>query len=893
MHADTCTPANLAGGASAGCTAVTPPRSTVAALDPTSRAAAQTIAEESAVLLKDDGGFFPLSCSDFTGGGVLVTGPTAFAPYTGGGGSAHVTPKPNVESPFDALVDAAAAKCGGSPAINSTPGYLPSTTVDGWPVPTQGGGAGGSASDPSAHPGLLRTQASTGTVVPPGTAVTPCSSGCAAAQDDQTVNYSNYNNAVLAPGTGWVWQGSVTAPATDGPWILRICYANQAASPTNGAFQLFASATPFAGGIPQSTDRVINVTSTYADQSGAAQTGQCHAPGGAYQNANATGAGTNIPSGATRYVELRAVANGTTPLRLRLVWAPTTGATFQTEALNQLASQAASAGKVIDFVYDDGTEGSDRGNNAIANGLTLAANQNLAVTTAVSANASTGVVLNTGDSVFMPWESTLKGLLEMWYPGQMGGAATANVLLGNVDPGGKLPETFYDVNAPVGQRFPQDTQPAGCEDNTANYGTANGAVATPTTQGDCPEYPGIFLPNNLSDGSTGNRHGFRTINFSDQTLGGVQGNGIYTGYRWFDEHGYTPLFPFGFGLSYTMFAYSNLSTAPTAGGLDVSFDVTNTGPVAGDEVPQVYLGAPGSAPVPMAVRELAGFDRVSLAPGASTHVTIHVPARSFQYWSVDTHDWAFALGARTLWVGASSRDLRLQQTDATAPVVTITPDRAPDHNGWYNHPVTFTATAQAVAGQTATCDAPKVYSAPDSANASVTMSCSDSGGDTGSATIVFRYDSTPPVVTYTGNAGTYTVDRTISIHCAASDPTPGSGLDSTTCADVNAPAYTFSLGPHTLHATATDVAGNVGTGSTTFTVVVTFDSLENLVESFSTKPGVANGLNAKLDAAAKSSNTKTRGNQIDAFENQLDAQTGKAISVADAAILKTLADALR
>jgi beta-glucosidase len=816
QHADTCTPANLAGGASAGCVAVTPPRQTVADLDPASRAAAQTIAERSAVLLKDDGGFYPLSCSDFTGGGVLVTGPTAFAPYTGGGGSAHVTPKPNVQSPYDALVAAAASKCGGNPAISATPGYLPGTTVDGWPVPTQGGGAGGSAVDPGSHPGLLRTQAGSGAVVPPGTAVTPCSTSCAAPQDDRTVNYSNYNNAVLAPGTGWVWQGSVTAPATDGPWILRVCYANQAASATNGAIQLFASATPFAGGIPQATDRVINVTSAYADQSGAAQTGQCHAPGGAYQNASANGAGTNIPSGATRFVELRAVANGTSPLRLRLVWAPTTGATFQTEALNQLSSQASTANKVIDFVYDDGTEGSDRGNNAIANGLTLAANQNLAVTTAVTANANTGVVLNTGDSVFMPWESTLRGLLEMWYPGQMGAAATADLLLGNVDPGGKLPETFYDVNAPVGQRFPQDTQPAACEDNSANYGTANGAVSDPSTEGQCPEYPGVYLPNNLSDGTTGNRHGYRTINFSDQTLDGVKGNGIFTGYRWFDENGYTPLFPFGFGLSYTTFAYSNLSATPTPTGLTVGFDVENTGSVSGDEVAQVYLGAPSSAPVPMAVRALAGFRRVSLDPGQTTHVTVEIPARSFQYWSTDTHDWAFALGPRTVYVGSSSRDFRLTRADATAPLVTITPDRAPDHNGWYNHAVTFTATAQGVAEASVTCDAPKTYSTPDSGTASVTMSCTDSGGDTGSATVTFQYDATAPVVTYTGNAGSYAPFDNVSIHCSATDAT--SGIATSSCADIVGPAYTFGFGSHTFSAGATDNAGNASSATATFTV---------------------------------------------------------------------------
>ena len=90
-----------------------------------------------------------------------------------------------------------------------------------------------------------------------------------------------------------------------------------------------------------------------------------------------------------------------------------------------------------------------------------------------------------------------------------------------------------------------------------------------------------------------------------------------------------------------------------------------------------------------------------------------------------------------------------------------------------------------------------------------------------------QHDATPPLVTYSGDAGTYTVDEDVSITCSASDPEPGSGLDSSTCEDVSGPAYSFGLGSHTFSASATDVAGNTGTGRTTFTVVVTFDSLAN------------------------------------------------------------------
>jgi hypothetical protein len=154
-------------------------------------------------------------------------------------------------------------------------------------------------------------------------------------------------------------------------------------------------------------------------------------------------------------------------------------------------------------------------------------------------------------------------------------------------------------------------------------------------------------------------------------------------------------------------------------------------------------------------------------------------------------------------------------------------------------------------------------------------------------------DTTPPVVTYTGNAGSYTVDQTVAIHCAASDPSPGSGVASTTCADVNGPAYSFGLGSHTYSATAQDVAGNVGSGSTTFTVNVTYASLETLVSRFSTSADVASGLNDKLVAASHAKTTSVRNNLLDAFEIQLSAQTGKALTAEQAQILLTLERALR
>ena len=326
------------------------------------------------------------------------------------------------------------------------------------------------------------------------------------------------------------------------------------------------------------------MTSSYASQTVANKTHDPDFQDGQRPNYNVT-----LTAGQVVHLDLRVYASATKPVRVQFRWVPTTN---QADQLAIAAAAASTANKVVPFVWDEGSEGSDRGGNAIANGMALSGYQDQMVATVVAANPNTAVVVNSGDSVFMPWASTTKSILEMWYPGQMGGPAIANVLLGNVNPGGKLPETFYDGSAPVGQRFPQDTQPAACANNTANYGTASGAL--PGNPGQCPMYPGIYTPGFLGT----NLHGYRTINYTDQVLGGIQGNGIFQGYRWMDKNGYTPLFPFGHGLSYTTFAYSNLNVALAGDGVDVTFDLQNTGSVAGDEVPQVYIGAPERAASP-------------------------------------------------------------------------------------------------------------------------------------------------------------------------------------------------------------------------------------------------------------------------------------------------------
>jgi beta-glucosidase len=139
--------------------------------------------------------------------------------------------------------------------------------------------------------------------------------------------------------------------------------------------------------------------------------------------------------------------------------------------------------------------------------------------------------------------------------------------------------------------------------------------------------------------------------------------GVLVGYRWFDDQKIEPLYPFGYGLSYTQFAFSNLRVTPNPdGGATVTVQVKNTGAVAGDEVAQVYLQAPATKPsgVQFAPKTLAAFDRVTLKPDEEREITLQVAPRAFEYWSVASNQWVKPAGARTILVGDSSRALPLR-----------------------------------------------------------------------------------------------------------------------------------------------------------------------------------------------------------------------------------------
>jgi beta-glucosidase len=229
--------------------------------------------------------------------------------------------------------------------------------------------------------------------------------------------------------------------------------------------------------------------------------------------------------------------------------------------------------------------------------LYLSAAVDSLVSAVAAVNPRTVVVLDVPGVVMLPWLDAVSGLLVAWYPGQENGSALASVLFGDANPSGKLPISFP-------------------------------AVAT-----DLP------VPSSAS-----------TIPYSE---------GLALGYRWFDSRGMAPLFEFGFGLSYTTFAYEGLELlqGEQPGAVDVSFTLRNTGERAGSEVAQVYLAFPAAAEEPP--RVLRGFERVMLAAGEKRRVHVTLPARAFACWSATAHARYAPGGTYTVSVGSSSRALPL------------------------------------------------------------------------------------------------------------------------------------------------------------------------------------------------------------------------------------------
>ena len=272
------------------------------------------------------------------------------------------------------------------------------------------------------------------------------------------------------------------------------------------------------------------------------------------------------------------------------------------------AALAASSQVAIVFVNQWASEGMDEPSlslNDLVN--TTPIDQDALVAAVAAANPHTIVVVESGGPILMPWLSKVGAVLEAWYPGQVGGPAIANLLFGTANPSGKLPVTFPASDA---------------------------QLPRPVT----PQPP---------DGSTP-----FDVNYSE---------GYNVGYKWFDANGLTPLFPFGFGLSYTTFSITNpavvnnLSSASKPN-FQVTFNLANTGAVAGSEVAQVYLGLPASTNEPP--KRLVAWKKVQLQSGTSQSVTIEIDqndsSHPMSYWDTASNNWKVASGDYTVYLGNSS-----------------------------------------------------------------------------------------------------------------------------------------------------------------------------------------------------------------------------------------------
>jgi beta-glucosidase len=287
------------------------------------------------------------------------------------------------------------------------------------------------------------------------------------------------------------------------------------------------------------------------------------------------------------------------------------------------ASLAKSSDVAIVFVNQPMSEGRD------AATLSLPDKQDELVSAVAAANSRTIVVLETGGPVTMPWIGNVNAVLAAFYPGVRGAEAIANILFGEVNPSAKLPVTFAksDADLPHPEIAGMNLMAAARAGSVPAGATTPGAPAAGMQPFDIPYTEGLKV-----------------------------------GYKWFDAENKEPLFPFGYGLAYTTYAYSGLKVTPSSGGgLTVSFVVKNTGKRGGQEIAQVYAALPAGTGEPP--KRLIGWDRVELAPGQSKTLTVNVEPLYLSIFDEQKDGWQEVAGDYKVMVGGSSRTLPL-----TAPV---------------------------------------------------------------------------------------------------------------------------------------------------------------------------------------------------------------------------------
>jgi beta-glucosidase len=443
---------------------------------------------------------------------------------------------------------AAMKKISGNPNIQ----FAVADNMNGTTIPASALGHDG-------KPGLLRT-------------------GGGAEQTDSQLNFTKKNGNALPPNSTLTWSGTLTPPHAGNYWIYLQAMGTNAFIALDG--KPLARTGAFQGGV-------------HGDILQANQDNVVPTPDGLDNVRRAV----ELTAGPHQ-IEIRTTPDTSgSPVQVRLNWYTPEQRKADYDAAIAAAKKAKTA---VVFVW-----------TRLQPVFGLPGDQNKLVEDVAAVNPNTIVVLNTSQPVALPWVDKVKGVLEMWWPGDEGGWSTANILLGKVSPAGRLPVTW-------GKEL-------------TDY---------PATD---PRYP--ERSDKGVDGKT------------------TYSEGVNVGYRWFDKEKIEPLFPFGYGLSYTTFKYSGLKVAKAGdGGLDVTVNIQNSGDTDSDEVPQVYLGAPSEIPagVQFPVRALVAFDRVHIKAGETKTVTLHVPERQMQYWSTKEQKWEMPGGKRTVSVGSSSRDLPLK-----------------------------------------------------------------------------------------------------------------------------------------------------------------------------------------------------------------------------------------
>jgi beta-glucosidase len=297
----------------------------------------------------------------------------------------------------------------------------------------------------------------------------------------------------------------------------------------------------------------------------------------------------------------------TSPMKAIVAKAPKAKVEYNDGADPAAAAALAKSSEIaIVFVNQPTSEGSD------LRTLTLPDDQDKLVSAVGGANPHTIVVLETGGAATMPWIDQVSGAIEVWYPGIRGDVALANILFGDVNPTGKLPVSFAKSDADLPH----------------------------------PEIPGMAQIPAAPGRGRGRMQPF-DVDYSE---------GLKVGYKWFDAEKKDPLFAFGYGLSYTTYAYSGLKARIDS----VTFTVRNTGKRAGAEIAQVYAGLPAAANEPP--KRLVAWERIPLAPGESKTVTLAIDPKFLSIFNEEKDGWELLPGDYQFFVGGSSRSTPLTAT---------------------------------------------------------------------------------------------------------------------------------------------------------------------------------------------------------------------------------------